>query len=99
MKNLVVENVENKGRAVANQFLISWEENGIKFELFQSYSSPIILWKNGVIWEVGADWDYSRTTGKYRNLLTYTTKKQFEKMLKTSFVYDKENEKYIRKDK
>ena len=52
------------GREVANQFLI---EDGSRI-VFQSYDSMIaeIDYSTNTI-KIGADWDYSRTTGKYRN--------------------------------
>jgi hypothetical protein len=52
------------GEKVANQFIIS--DNGIV--TFQSYSSEIITINyhtNEVL--IGEDWNYSMTTGKYRN--------------------------------
>ena len=97
MKNLIVQNVYNNGRNVANQFEIYYEENNKHYKIFQSYESMILKWENGIIVEVGEDWDYSRTTGKYRNLLTNTNKKQFEKILKDEFEWDEAGEKYIRK--
>lgn len=63
------------GRPVANQFII--EEIGgilgnfIKRETFQSYNSIIAIrtiWRDGQVIELDETyWDYSRTTGKYRN--------------------------------
>jgi len=65
----------NSGREVANQFLIT-EKGGImgnfiKREAFQSYASVIAI---RTIWADRTDivldmnyWDYSTTTGKYRN--------------------------------
>lgn len=52
------------GREVANQFLI---EDGSRI-VFQSYNSMIaeIDYSTNTI-KIGADWDYSRTTSKYRN--------------------------------
>ena len=96
MKNLKVKNIENNDRNVPNQFLISYEENGKNYEVFQSYSSMILKWENGLIIEVGSDWDYSRTSGKYRNLLTGMNKKEFEKMLKKEFKYNENTQTYIR---
>ena len=97
MKNLKVKNLEYKGRQVPNQFLIEYTENGNEYQIFQSYSSMIIKWENGGIVEVGKNWDYSKTTGKYRNFLTNTTKKEFEKMLKEEFEWNVETESYLRK--
>ena len=97
MKNLKVQNLYYNGREVSNQFEIFYEENNKNYKIFQSYESMIIKWENGIIIEVGGDWDYSRTTGKYRNILTKTTKKDFEKILKNNFIYNEETQTYIRK--
>lgn len=96
MKNLKVQNVYNNGREVPNQFELFYEENNKYYKIFQSYSSMIIKWENGIIIEVGSDWDYSRTSGKYRNLLTGMNKKEFEKMLKKEFEYNENTQTYIR---
>lgn len=96
MKNLIVKNIFNNGREVPNQFEIYYMENNKQYKVFQSYSSMIIKWENGTIIEVGSDWNYSSTTGKYRNLLTNTNKKQFEKILKNEFEYNKNIQTYIR---
>lgn len=61
-----VQNMRSdKGNVIANQFIIE-DEGKI---CFQSYNSMIVTidYKNQTI-IVGDDWDYSRTTGKYRNL-------------------------------
>ena len=96
MKNLKVKNITHTDRNVPHKFLISYEENGKNYEVFQSYSSMILKWENGLIIEVGSDWDYSRTSGKYRNLLTGMNKKEFEKMLKKEFKYNENTQTYIR---
>ena len=52
------------GREIANQFII---EDGSRV-VFQSYNSMIAeIDKRTRTIKIGADWDYSRTTGKYRN--------------------------------
>ena len=52
----------SNGNDVSNQFTIS----GDGWELFQSYRSRIALIWRGQVY-LFKDWDYSRTTGKYRN--------------------------------
>tara|TARA_R110000751_G_scaffold25451_1_gene69044 strand:- start:322 stop:681 length:360 start_codon:yes stop_codon:yes gene_type:complete len=54
----------NSGNPVANQFVIRTKD----FRIFQSYSTTIakILNSGKVFLDVDY-WDYSRTTGKYRN--------------------------------
>jgi hypothetical protein len=52
------------GRPVANQFIICTSEG----EYFQSYDSVIAFKDNeGNVTLDDYTWDYSRTTGKYRN--------------------------------
>ena len=97
MKDLKVQNVYNNGREVPNQIEIFYRENNKYYKIFQSYNSMIIKWENGRIVEVGKDWDYSKTTEKYRNFLTNTTKKEFEKMLKEEFEWNVKTESYHRK--
>lgn len=62
MRTPTVMNLESprSGNPVANQFVIS-TENG---EVFQSYQTPIAK-KEGVIYTISNDWNYSRTTSKY----------------------------------
>ena len=61
VKNLVSP---RSGRKVANQFEINADEKRI----FQSYDSTIVEidYGNRII-AIGEDYDYSMTTGKYRN--------------------------------
>ena len=59
-----VENMTSpQGNKVANQFIIT--DNGDEY--FQSYNSIIAKRSNGKIYLDDVFWDYSRTTGKYRN--------------------------------
>jgi len=72
----------NTGREVANQFII----NDSEFTAFQSYNSIIVktCFEDGKR-QVYLDencWDYSVTTGKYRNLFLGETKKETERKLK-----------------
>jgi len=65
MKIKVEQMTSNRsGRPVANQFIIYTSEG----RYFQSYDSVIAFEDNegNVTLDVD-DWDYSRTTGKYRN--------------------------------
>lgn len=64
------------GREVPNQFILSEEGHGangnfIKKEVFQSYQSVIaerITWSDRIDITLDSNyWDYSTTTGKYRN--------------------------------
>ena len=92
-----VQNVKNYGREIPNQYEIFYEENNKYYKIFQSYGSMIIKWENGIIVEVGIDWDYSRTIGKYRNLVTRLSKKEIEKMLEKEFEWNDSTQSYLRK--
>tara|TARA_Y100001973_G_C5114602_1_gene289453 strand:+ start:348 stop:611 length:264 start_codon:yes stop_codon:yes gene_type:complete len=60
-----VENMtSSQGNKVANQFLIT--DNGDEY--FQSYRSMIAKKSQGKIYLDEYYWDYSVTTGKYRNI-------------------------------
>ena len=65
MRSLKVENMESsRGNPVLNQFRI-WTDDGV---YFQSYASIIAYRRqDGQITLDENKWDYSTTTGKYRN--------------------------------
>ena len=80
-----------KGNKVANQFIISEDGRGangnfVWKKVFQSYSTIIAtrtLWQDGsmrIVLDVKY-WDYSTTTGKYRNIFLGETKKETEKKI------------------
>lgn len=73
----------SRGNKIANQFEISDDFNNV---YFQSYNSIIAkrTYVDGakkVYLDVNR-WDYSRTTGKYRNIFLNETKKETEKKIK-----------------
>ena len=70
---------------------------GDSYVILQSYDSMIVKMKEWKVVEVGKDWDYSRTTGKYRNIATGMDKKEFEKMLKEEFEWNENTQSYLRK--
>lgn len=80
------------GREVANQFIISY---GRKIA-FQSYNSKIVdIDKEEKTITVYRDWDYSTTTGKYRNQFMedegfdeMATKKGFEHYMNLGKIRD-----------
>ena len=79
-----VENMtSSNGNKVANQFILFDSE----FTAFQSYGSVIV--KTGFVdgkrqvWLDETYWDYSKTTGKYRNQFLGETKKETEKKIKS----------------
>lgn len=89
-----VENMTNSnGNKVANQFIITDDENemsGNAERYFQSYSSVIVKIdkfragvRNRQIWLDRNKWDYSKTTGKYRNQFLGETKRETEAKIKS----------------
>ena len=69
----------NNGNDIPNQFIIS-TKNGI---YFQSYNSIIAFkCKDGKTYLDNYYWDYSKTTGKYRNMFLNETKKDTEQKIK-----------------
>lgn len=76
-----VENMQSSnGNDVPNQFIIR-TKNGV---YFQSYSSVIAFRsREGKIYLDCNKWDYSVTTGKYRNQFLMETKKETEVKIKT----------------
>jgi len=83
--------LSTNGKAVPNQFVIVTEGRGslgnfTKKEVFQSYKSIIaerIKWPNHPV-EVRLDknkWDYSNTTGKYRNEFLGETKAETQRKI------------------
>lgn len=62
-----------------NQFLLTDNEGNT---YFQSYSSVIAKDEKGKITLDRDKWDYSKTTGKYRNLFLGETKAETEKKIK-----------------
>ena len=67
------------GKPVANQFLIYADDGAV---YFQSYRSIIAKKHLGVTYLDYYYWDYSRTTGKYRNDFLGENKAETEKKIK-----------------
>ena len=77
-----VEQFRNRsGDPVKNQLIIITEE-GV---FFQSYNSIIafVAADSGAVTLDASKWDYSVTTGKYRNQFLMETKTETEKKIKT----------------
>ena len=84
-KQMKVENItSNNGNKIANQFIIT-VNNGYKY--FQSYNSMIakkpIGFREGKIELDQKYWNYSNTTGKYRNIFLGETIKDTKKKIKS----------------
>ena len=67
----------NNGNDIPNQFILSFSNGSV----FQSYSS-IIAYKTGGKTYLTDKWDYSTTTGKYRNIFLGEDKKETERKIK-----------------
>ena len=65
---------------VKNQFVIC---DGKGNEYLQSYDSIIVKRDINNNITLGSDWNYSNTTGKYRNLYLGETKKETEAKIKS----------------
>lgn len=85
--NMKVQNMQSsKGNDVPNQFIISGiDADDCDFETFQSYQYVIATTRTiGGEYETKLDatyWDYSRTTGKYRNQFLRETKAETQKKI------------------
>ena len=62
-----------------NQFVINDDNK----KIFQSYDSVIAVIENGKVTLDANTWDYSKTTGKHRNLFLSESKKDTEKKIKS----------------
>ena len=78
-KNIKVLNmISSKGNKIPNQFVIVTPEG----DYFQSYNSVIAFINNeGRVFLDKNKWDYSTTTGKYRNIFLGENKKLTEKRI------------------
>lgn len=78
---MIVKNMQgHAGREIPNQFLITDDAGNI---FFQSYDTIIAKKENGKILLDAENWNYSVTTGKYRNLFLRETRKETEKKIKS----------------
>lgn len=90
---MLVKNLVNNGRSVANQFVIADDHNCI---FFQSYASTIIkIDYNAHELVIYPDYDYSRTTTRHRNNFLYeygfsgiSDSKSLEKAIKNGCYND-----------
>lgn len=79
MKNVRVQNIQGNNGPVKNQFEIFTDED----VYFQSYSTVIAFKPYGGKVQLDPhNWDYSRTTGKYRNIFLRESKAETEKKIK-----------------
>jgi len=78
MKTSIENMCSENGNPVCNQFIIRTGKSVI----FQSYNSMIVKITNKNTYLDTYYWDYSKTTGKYRNLFLGETKKETEQKIK-----------------
>jgi len=76
----------SRGHKVANQFIITHQQPNQKIICFQSYKKIIVrkVLQNGHLPTIQLDelyWDYSKTTGKYRNLFLGESKAETQKKI------------------
>ena len=76
-----VQNMTSRssGRKVANQFIIDGDHE----TTFQSYNAIIATKREGRVYLDAELWDYSVTTGKYRNQFLGETKRETEAKIKS----------------
>ena len=79
MTDKVQNMTSKKGNKIANQFVIYTDTGSI----FQSYNSSIVKIDSGKTYLDKNTWDYSKTTGKYRNIFLNETKKDTEEKIKS----------------
>jgi len=80
IKKVSVRNMtSNSGNDIPNQFIISTPGG----TYFRSYSSVIVAITGGKVYLDANKWDYSTTTGKYRNQFLGETKKETEAKIKS----------------
>lgn len=77
MKTTVKNMTSSNGNKIANQFII----NTSKARIFQSYDSIIVKKTSENTYLDSYYWDYSKTTGKYRNMFLDETKKETQKKI------------------
>ena len=73
------------GREVANQFIIT-DENRIWFQSYKTLIAKKTLLcdqTKPIQVALDYDWDYSKTTGKYRNQFLGETRKETERKIKS----------------
>jgi hypothetical protein len=88
-KNIIIMKVHNmksprSGNPVPNQFIIVTDEG----TMFQSYGSIIAFIRRGSgKTELGKNWNYSRTTTRYRNIfLNESTKETRAKLASGQYI-------------
>ena len=77
----VAQMLNDRGQAVKNQFYVFDHDNSVV--MFQSYNSIIVKkYNNGNVELDKQFWDFSKTTGKYRNVFLGEKKPETERKIK-----------------
>ena len=80
IKKIKVYNMESSnGNIIPNQFEIQTDEG----EYFQSYNCTIVAVIKGKTFLDKTHWDYSKTTGKYRNIFLDENIKETREKIKS----------------
>lgn len=83
------------GELAKNQYIVNvWTEKNV-YNIFYSYKSLIICLRNGRIERIGKNWNYSKTTSKYRNIFCCWDKKTIEKFISEKMTYCTNIEQYV----
>ena len=84
--------ISSTGKNVPNQYnIFIYCEDGV-YNCFYSYDSLIMVLKNGNIVKVGKDYNYSSTTGKYRNKFINMNLKELDTYIKNNMSYNCDSE-------
>lgn len=83
-----IEFMKTGGGNITKDQMIIWTDKG---QMFKSYNSNIAFRDNKGNITLGKDWNYSNTTGKYRNIFLRETKKVTEQKIKAGIYKIDEN--------
>lgn len=84
--------VSNAGNNIANQYEVNiYTEKGL-FQAFYSYKSLIAIKVGGEIIVITHNYNYSKTTGKYRNAFLNMNLKTLDKYIKENMHYNCDNQ-------
>lgn len=89
IKGIELENLCNNASV-----LIMYTSEGI-YKVLYSYDTIICITKGGYIHRLSKYWNYSRTTGKHRNMFLNRTGKELEKYIKDNMTYCPDIEQYV----
>lgn len=95
IKDIEINNiVSNHGNSIPNQYEVYIDSTEGTYRCFYSYKSLILVCKNGKLIKVGSNYDYSRTTGKYRNDFLRLNKSTLESYMNRNMYFNKDSNMY-----